>query len=249
VLANVALLALSLYANPAGPVNQNPVKSAPPAQLVSYVPAPPASPANSAGFRIAELSTARMRVIEAALPPANHLHVSVGDYTTQAKMGAMALSGISIPTEGDETVVLSADEAALLNDLNQERTSRGLNSLDIDPRLVLIAREHSEDMCRRNYFDHLAPEPGPVTPMDRYLASLGTRPDYAMVGENIYYRSLTDGIIQSATEANDAFMHSPGHRANVLQPLYTKIGIGIYRDQAGEFWVTEMFLTDSPPPK
>ena len=36
-------------------------------------------------------------------------------------------------------------------------------------------------------------------------------------------------------------MNSPGHRANILEPRFTKIGVGLYRNSEGRFWVTEMF--------
>src|SRR5581483_7777279 len=132
---------------------QSPVPTAQCAPLISFAPAQSSAPAYPTRNSVAEISTERIRAMGlafpkpatlAARPVAHQPHVSVGDYTTQAQVGFSSLPEISIPTEGDTAVVLSADEAALLSDLNQERTSRGLNALDIDPRLVLIAREHSE---------------------------------------------------------------------------------------------------------
>ncbi|MDR3709865.1 MAG: CAP domain-containing protein [Capsulimonadaceae bacterium] len=141
---------------------------------------------------------------------------------------------------------LSDEELALFNLINEDRTSQGLRPVTLDPDLVAIARAHSRDMSDRKYFDHYAPSPGPVTPMDRYLAFLGRRPEYAMVGENIYYRSVTDLMDQTANQADAAFMNSPGHRANILQPRFTKAGVGFFRAPNGQFWVTEMFLRDRP---
>jgi uncharacterized protein YkwD len=142
-------------------------------------------------------------------------------------------------------LTLTAEEEALFNQTNQDREAQGLGDLQMDPLLCAVARSHSQDMSQRNYFDHMAPGPGPVSPMDRYLSALGFRPDYAFLGENIYFRSETDSTTVSAAEANTAFMHSDGHRANILQPKFTKMGIGFYRDpQTGAFWVTEMFLRD-----
>jgi len=151
------------------------------------------------------------------------------------------------PSEPNATSIpeLTAEEAELFVQTNQERDAQGLDELQLDPLLCLMARGHSEDMAKRNYFDHMAPGPGPVSPMDRYLVALGFRPQYAFLGENIYFRSATESTDVSATEANNAFMHSDGHRANILQPKFTKMGIGFYRDPAtGAFWVTEEFLRD-----
>lgn len=141
---------------------------------------------------------------------------------------------------------LSDEEASLFNLINEDRAAQGLSVLALDPDLTAIARSHSKDMYDRHYFDHYAPSPGPVTPMDRYLAFLGHRPSFAMVGENIYYRSITDVPEQTANQAEAAFMNSPGHRANILQPRFTKAGVGFYRAPNGQYWVTEMFLRDRP---
>ncbi len=141
---------------------------------------------------------------------------------------------------------LSSEEENLVEQTNRDREAQGLNDLMVDPLLCLVARGHSADMSQRKYFDHLAPTPGAVSPMDRYLAALGSRPNYAFLGENIYYRSATDSINQTSIQANTAFMHSEGHRANILQPKFTKIGVGFYRDPTtGAFWVTEMFLREA----
>lgn len=249
MLPPVALLAVSLFFNVTGPVCPNPCTSSP----TEWVPNPisiPFTGAQNVPVAPATAPAPKASPVVAAAPAPRRLpHVSIRDYTTAARMQTASFTDFPALHSDSEDVSLSPDEAALLADLNLERTSRGLTALTLDPSLVSIARAHSEDMFRRDYFDHIAPAPGPASPMDRYLAALDYRPDYAMVGENIYYRSLTDGLTQSATEANDAFMHSPGHRANILQPLYTKVGIGIYRNpQTGEFWVTEMFLSVSPQP-
>jgi len=82
--------------------------------------------------------------------------------------------------------------------------------------------------------------------MGRYLAQLGYEPNYAMVGENIYYRSMTELPNETQDQAETAFMNSPGHRANLLQPKFTKIGVGFYRCPSGAWWVTQMFLRDVP---
>jgi uncharacterized protein YkwD len=142
-------------------------------------------------------------------------------------------------------IQLTTEEAELFEQTNQDREAQGLPDLTLDPLLCAMARNHSMDMAQRKYFDHFAPRPGPVSPMDRYLAALGSRPNYAFLGENIYYRSLTDSDDVSASQANTAFMHSEGHRANIMQPKFIKIGIGFYRDPStGAFWVTEEFLNN-----
>jgi len=139
------------------------------------------------------------------------------------------------------------EEEDLVSAINNERTRRGLGPLVEDPLLNVAARTHSREMCSLSYFDHHSPTPGSQTPMDRYLAGLRLwgegKPESALVGENIFYASATDAVY-NASYAHASLMNSPGHRANILERRFTKVGVGLFRDAQGRFWVTEMFLRD-----
>ena len=139
------------------------------------------------------------------------------------------------------------EEADLIAAINNERARRGLEPLTEDPLLNVTARTHSREMCSLRYFDHRSPTPGIQTPLDRYLAGLRLwgegQPEAALVGENIFYASATDAVYNT-TYAHLRLMNSPEHRANILEPRFTKVGVGLYRDAQGRFWVTEMFLRD-----
>ncbi len=143
---------------------------------------------------------------------------------------------------------LSSEEQEFIEKVNAERTQRGLNALAVDPLLVRTARAHSREMCARDYFDHHSPTPGLTTPMDRYLKGLhdmgGSTPESLLIGENIYYCSVFNDVY-NVDYGHRALMDSPGHRANILEKRFTKIGLGVYRNARGEFWVTEMFSRDS----
>ena len=140
------------------------------------------------------------------------------------------------------------EEQDLVAAINAERTARGLEALSPDPALCAAARAHSREMCALNYFAHQSPTPGGETPIDRYLGELHTdgerRPATALVGENIFYASVTNEVY-GAGYAHRSLMASPSHRGNILEPRFTKVGVGLYRDPEGRFWVTEMFLRDS----
>ena len=144
----------------------------------------------------------------------------------------------------------AGQEAAFVTLINAERAERGLSTLTLDPMLTETARAHSEEMCSADYFDHHSPTPGIGSPMDRYLSAsrlLGLpQPEYLLVGENIYYCSVCNDIY-NVDYAHRALMASPGHRANILEPRFAKIGVGVYRNSKGEFWVTEMFSRDRNP--
>ena len=142
---------------------------------------------------------------------------------------------------------LRPEESEYIQRVNAERVSRGLNALVVDPLLVRIARGHSQEMSDLNYFDHHSPTAGQVTPMDRYVKGLHDSgldtPPYLLVGENIFYCSVFNDVYNVAY-GHQALMNSPGHRANILEPRFARIGVGTYQDAHGQFWVTEMFLKD-----
>jgi uncharacterized protein YkwD len=134
---------------------------------------------------------------------------------------------------------ITSEEQAFLDLINEEREDRGLCRLKLDPLLVGVAREHSREMCEKEYFDHISPTSGQRTPMQRYLRALPKRPPYACVGENLFYCSVVD-----VARGHKALMESPGHRANILFARFRACGVGIYTSPSGQFWVTQMFLTN-----
>lgn len=122
-------------------------------------------------------------------------------------------------------------EAQMVALVNQERINVGLQPLTVDPRLIPVARQHSEEMFRLKYFGHQSPVTG--SPFDR-LAAAGIH--YTRAGENLAYA-------QSVAVAHQGLMSSPGHRENILRPEFTRIGIGVI--SAGPYgkMFTQMFLT------
>ena len=113
---------------------------------------------------------------------------------------------------------LSVDEAAetkMLNDLNHERVSRELSPLEMDTKYRGIARDYARDMWTRHYFSHYNPEGKSVA--DRFDAA-GIK--YEMVGENL-------ALAPTEETAHTGLMNSEGHRANILEPKFKKVGIGV----------------------
>ncbi len=110
---------------------------------------------------------------------------------------------------------LTAEERQMINLVNRERVERGLAPLKVDMELVRTARLKSRDMVDNNYFAHQSPTYG--SPFDMMRAA-GIRYRYA--GENLAGAPRVDW-------AHRNLMNSPGHRANILNPNYTHIGIGI----------------------
>ena len=113
----------------------------------------------------------------------------------------------------DGTVDSRVEEEMLLI-VNRERETAGLGSVVMDGKLSQLARSHSIDMFQRGYFSHYTPEG--LSPFDRMNAA-HIRYEYA--GENL-------ALAPSADLAMRGLMNSSGHRANILNPNFKKLGVG-----------------------
>lgn len=109
----------------------------------------------------------------------------------------------------------AAMEATIMALLNQSRQSAGLQPLKTSTTLRGVARSHGGDMFAYGYLSHQSRD-GRL-PLARVEAA-GLTPWH--VGENLAYA-------QDVQEAHRLLMNSPGHRANILSPLYRWIGIGV----------------------
>jgi uncharacterized YkwD family protein len=127
---------------------------------------------------------------------------------------------------------LTTAERQMLDLVNVERSQAGLQPLVADMRLVATARAKSQDMIEFSYFDHNSPRLG--SPFDQIKAA-GI--NYRTAGENIAGN-------QTGADAHEALMNSPGHRANILRPEFTKIGIGIIPGGRYGLMVTQQFIGD-----
>ncbi|HEY1870700.1 MAG TPA: CvpA family protein [Chitinophagaceae bacterium] len=122
---------------------------------------------------------------------------------------------VKLPFKDEHPEVRADLEAKMLQLLNQERVQRGLSPLQADPELTEVAREHSKDMFARGYFAHFTPEG--KSPFDRMDAA---HIQYSTAGENL-------ALAHSLSIAHNGLMNSPGHRANILNPSFGRVGIGI----------------------
>jgi uncharacterized protein YkwD len=102
---------------------------------------------------------------------------------------------------------------------NGERVRAGVGELTLDGMLVRIARERAQDMASRNYFAHTSP-----SGQTAFELMLAYGFNAGASGENLARNNYPTG--QSVAVAMVAFMNSAGHRDNLLDPKYTRIGIG-----------------------
>lgn len=128
------------------------------------------------------------------------------------------------------TASLSAQEQTAGNLLNSDRARYGLAPLVIDPELCRIARIKSRDMLNNQYFAHTSPTYGDVRSMLRQFGYA-----YTAAGENIAHHATVE-------KAQAAFLSSPGHRRNIMNEAYTKVGLGTAIDAKGYVYLTQIFV-------
>ena len=136
-------------------------------------------------------------------------------------------------------VGIAAASRATVCLVNRQRTSRGLPPLQENGLLNTASLEHSQDMVRRGYFEHTSSDGRTVG--DR-LRSVGySRGFSASGGENIAFGVGSKSTPQSIVEA---WMRSPGHRADILRRSFTDIGIGIALGVPGQTDSGATYTTD-----
>lgn len=144
-------------------------------------------------------------------------------------------SSVKTPTTSSTSPVVTAgstatDEKRAFDLLNADRAANGLKALKFNSQLTALGERYAQDMINRNYFSHNSPEG--QSPFDRMKAA-GI--SYRYAGENL-------AINSNVAAAEQAFMNSPGHRANILNTNYTEVGIGVRYDAKGSAHVVQEFI-------
>jgi uncharacterized protein YkwD len=148
---------------------------------------------------------------------------------------ASACATPASPTEMPEAPAaggVSATASTIVQLTNAERSNAGLPSLRINGQLMEAAQLHAEQMVRLGRLEHVLSGAQYPRPEDR-LAAAGYQ--WSAYAENIAMGQST------AAAAMDSWMHSSGHRANILSTSVTEIGIGFARDSAGRPYYVQVF--------
>lgn len=120
-------------------------------------------------------------------------------------------------------------ERVLFDLVNTEREQRNLPMLTWNDQLAKVARLHSRDMWKRQFFAHVNPDG--ADPFDRLRQGSVS---YFIAGENL-------ALAPTTPIAHDGLMDSPGHRANILDPNYAQLGIGAIRNGLYGATYTQLF--------
>lgn len=135
----------------------------------------------------------------------------------------------------DSTRSQAAEEQAFISQINALRTSHGLNALVVDDQLTAVSRQWAAQM-KNDGFIHHAPSLG-----------AGITHDWVKIGENVGVGGNVDSLME-------AFIASPGHYANLVDPVFTHVGVGVVFD-GNTMYTTHRFMAlntaapPAPPPR
>jgi len=134
------------------------------------------------------------------------------------------------PARSEAPVTVSAEAQAaaeVLKLVNEERAKVGCSAVSANSALSGLAEKFSDDMAARGFFDHT--DPDGATPWDR-AAKAGIS---GLGGENIA-RGQSD-----AAAVMEAWMNSPGHKANILNCDFKTLGVGVHFGSGGPWWTQD----------
>lgn len=144
------------------------------------------------------------------------------------------LNAVNLPGQlfGPSKLVhaLNLDPNKIIEWVNHYRAEENLPLLTLNDKLLAAATTKEKDMFTKQYFEHVSPDgktPGELVLEAGY--------DYKTTGEN-----LALGDFKDEKELVDAWMASPGHRANIMNTLYTEIGVasGLNDYQGRNTWIS-----------
>lgn len=142
--------------------------------------------------------------------------------------------GASVDTESslkESEVEFTVEEMEILDLTNQVRIKRGLQPLEMNKALASVARAQSADMARHHHLSHTVK---------------GKDLDYRIEKSGYDYRNLGENIARSKgpfPHVIHMWMKSPGHRKNILNPLFKEMGVGITKVKNGDRYFTQVFGT------
>lgn len=151
--------------------------------------------------------------------------------TTTEDTQLPAWNEVSPSLELDE----SKTESLVYEQINDARAERDLNTMASDDALAAVARNHSQDMAERKYFNHTTPN--------------GVEPEMRVERAGIECESVSENIVRLprnnheeplAEDAVGAWLDSPGHLMNIVDPDWTRTGVGLFTTE-DTVYITQLF--------
>jgi len=182
---------------------------------------------------------------ESIPPPATAADTAAGgDADGQATVPGSEEEMVLVPIDRERVVprMMVADAQQLmlevLGAVNASRARVGARPLGIDPGLLTAARRYSNELSQRGVISHTSMAPNGRTFRQR-IAAAGARARLA--GENL--ARLTSAPETLPENVVDAWLRSPGHRRNLLDPSFTRTGIGVTLGADGIWYVTQLYAS------
>lgn len=144
------------------------------------------------------------------------------------------------------STLLSAVARDIWDRINAVRAEASLGRPAWSELLALVATEHSRAMAEHRFFSHNSPLPGQATVVER-VRNAGGRFDH--IGENLAMLHTSQSTAAAFVEG---WLASPLHRANIMVQEWDITGVGLWADEAGQNFATQIFgvapglLLDSP---
>ncbi len=158
--------------------------------------------------------------------------------TIAAVLGLAILAPAAVAATTPEPVsaaAITAAEKQMVAALNADRTALGLVPVQVDVRLMAIAKERSVDMATKGYFSHTQPDGRNVFDIVR-----AAKITWFKVGEIIAWNNYP--IDSTASAANRQWMNSPGHKAIVISKDFNYVGVGVALGPDGRKLWTAVYM-------
>lgn len=123
-------------------------------------------------------------------------------------------------------------EAEFVAAINELRASKGLSQLEVHPELLALGRSWAGEMAKVDRISH-----------NPNLAN-AVKADWQKLGENV-------GVGMTVPKLHQAFIDSPAHYKNLVDPAWTHIGVGVVLGRDGAIFTSHQFMqlrTPSAPP-
>jgi len=142
-----------------------------------------------------------------------------------AVAAAALLPAVALGADSPRVLPEDRLESAVLDELNLVRLEHGLKQLRINHRLTAAADHHSLDMVRHGYFGHESANGKHFAQRIKAFYRPRTAHRPWTVGENLIWQ--TERL--TARAAVISWLASPGHRDNLLEPVFREVGISAFR--------------------
>ena len=161
------------------------------------------------------------------LPPQFFATQTPAPLNVPAPTVAAAVPSVAVPS-----VAVPPTEQAIIDLTNQQRIVNGLAPLAASGKLVQAAQTHAVNMAQLDQMSHVLSS---VSQPDLASRAQAVGYSFATLGENIAFRHA------GAPEVVDGWMNSAGHKANILDPGFTEIGIAVAANSKGELYYCQVF--------